>query len=105
MAKVSQSTDGLVMLVIVLCFYAAMAATIGAIVVRIGLVFVRKPTLFRSLSAMLLLQVLLGVAYMLFINFDAPPNAKIDWPIALICGVVGGLLSIVPAIPILRFRR
>ena len=93
------------MLLIVLCIYAAMAASIGAIIVRIGLLFAPSSKLFQSISSVVLLQVLLGTAYMLFINFDAPPNAKMDWAIVVICGVVGGLLSTIPAIPILRFRR
>ncbi len=91
------------MLVIVLCFYAAFAASVAIVLVRISLYIAKRTKWLRGRYSVGLLQVVFGISYMLAINFDAGPNARIDWVIAIVCGLIGGALSLAVALPVTKF--
>ncbi len=91
------------MLVIVLCFYAAFAASVAIIIVIFGLFLARKAHWVEGLFVLIALQLAIGVCYMLAINLDAGPGAQIDWTIAVLCGLVGGAISVLVAYPVTRF--
>lgn len=90
------------MLLIVICFYAAFAASVAVVLLRLALLFARKSNWLRGVYSIVLVQMAFGVAYMVALNIDAGPSARIDWVIAIICGLVGGTLSLVVAIPVTR---
>ena len=91
------------MLVIVLCAYAAFAASVAVVLVWVGLFFLKTTKFLQGRVSVVVLQIVFGISFMLAINFDAKPDARIDWVIAIACGFIGGLLSLVVAFPVSKF--
>ena len=94
------------MIVLVICIYAAIAAVAGALLVRLIFGFTGKMGFWHARSRiwLVLLQIAFGVAYMVVINLDAGASGW-GWDFAVLCGVVGGLLSLIVALPLFKTRN
>ena len=95
------------MIVAVISVYAAIAATIVAMIIRLYFGLTGRMEFWnrRGRFWIVLMQLALGIAYMTIINLDTSPTNRWGWEIALICGAVGGLLSLLVVLPLFKRSR